>query len=342
MKWEFKHPSIKRVGLLHSEDVFNLQIKKTLPWDDSDGKESAWNAGDLGSILGLGRSTGEGNSNPLQYASLEIPMDRGAWHATVHGVTKSQTQLSDCTFTFSCAIDRELDWKLQSPAPIFGKHDFPSKMFLSFISVSAQWLPLPVTPSACTCLSVFIHCDTIYACGHILALVYSLPKKIIIIVTEFKSFKSISVISWYCGKPCTSFFWSFLLLLLLGFCFFFFHSVIFYTILRVKGGVLVWKVCFVYLSLWRWAFAQFPWADLVYPFVFSYIVFGSGQGVHNSHHLGQWKDDSRSLWRVEAFLSTSVGNLILCLLNPICQSDLYTYLQISDVILASILKLCLS
>ena len=222
MKWEFKHPSIKRVGLLHSEDVFNLQIKKTLPWDDSDGKESAWNAGDLGSILGLGRSTGEGNSNPLQYASLEIPMDRGAWHATVHGVTKSQTQLSDCTFTFSCAIDRELDWKLQSPAPIFGKHDFPSKMFLSFISVSAQWLPLPVTPSACTCLSVFIHCDTIYACGHILALVYSLPKKIIIIVTEFKSFKSISVISWYCGKPCTSFFWSFLLLLLLGFWFFFF------------------------------------------------------------------------------------------------------------------------
>ena len=46
---------------------------------DSDGKESACNAGDLGSIPGLGRSPGEGNSYPLQYSSLENPMDRGAW-----------------------------------------------------------------------------------------------------------------------------------------------------------------------------------------------------------------------------------------------------------------------
>ena len=46
---------------------------------DSDGKESACNAGDLGSITGLGRSPGEGNSYPLQYSSLENPMDRGAW-----------------------------------------------------------------------------------------------------------------------------------------------------------------------------------------------------------------------------------------------------------------------
>ena len=57
----------------------------------SDGKESACNAGDLGSIPGLGRSPGEGNGNPLQYSCLENPMDRGAWWATVHGVTKSQT-----------------------------------------------------------------------------------------------------------------------------------------------------------------------------------------------------------------------------------------------------------
>ena len=61
----------------------------------SDGKESAYNAGDLGSILGLGRSTGGGHGNPLQYSCLENPMDRGAWWATVHGVTKSQTRLSD-------------------------------------------------------------------------------------------------------------------------------------------------------------------------------------------------------------------------------------------------------
>ena len=62
--------------------------------------ESACNAGDLGSIPGSGRSPGEGNDNPLQYSCLENPMDRGAWWAAVHGVAKSQTQLSDFTFTF--------------------------------------------------------------------------------------------------------------------------------------------------------------------------------------------------------------------------------------------------
>ena len=51
------------------------------------------NAGDMGSIPGSGRSPGEGNGNPLQYSCLGNPMDRGAWWATVHGVTKSQTRL---------------------------------------------------------------------------------------------------------------------------------------------------------------------------------------------------------------------------------------------------------
>ena len=46
------------------------------------------NAGDMGSVLGLGRSPGGGNGNPLQYSCLGNPMDRGAWWATVHGVTK--------------------------------------------------------------------------------------------------------------------------------------------------------------------------------------------------------------------------------------------------------------
>ena len=55
------------------------------------GKESARNAGDLGSIPGSGRSSGEGNGNPLQYSCLENSMDRGAWQAAVHGVPKSQT-----------------------------------------------------------------------------------------------------------------------------------------------------------------------------------------------------------------------------------------------------------
>ena len=57
----------------------------------SDGKESAFNEGDLGLIPGSGRSPGEGNGNPLQYSCLENSMDRGAWWATVHEVTKSQT-----------------------------------------------------------------------------------------------------------------------------------------------------------------------------------------------------------------------------------------------------------
>ena len=48
---------------------------------------------DVGSISELGRSPGGGHGNPLQYSCLENPMDRGAWWATVHGVTKSQTQL---------------------------------------------------------------------------------------------------------------------------------------------------------------------------------------------------------------------------------------------------------
>ena len=54
----------------------------------SDGKESACSVEDLGLTPGSGRSSGEGNGNPLQYSCLENPMDRGAWRATVHAVTK--------------------------------------------------------------------------------------------------------------------------------------------------------------------------------------------------------------------------------------------------------------
>ena len=57
-------------------------------------KNPSANAGDvrdMGSIPGSGRSPGGGNGNPLQYSCLENPMNRGAWWATVHGITKSQT-----------------------------------------------------------------------------------------------------------------------------------------------------------------------------------------------------------------------------------------------------------
>ena len=59
--------------------------------DGSDGKESAYNAGDLGSIPGLGRSPGEGNGNPLQYSCLQNLTDRGAWGATAQGVAELDT-----------------------------------------------------------------------------------------------------------------------------------------------------------------------------------------------------------------------------------------------------------
>ena len=52
---------------------------------------NAGDVGDVGSIPGWGRVPGEGNGNPLQYSCLEYSTDRGAWRATVHGVTKSDT-----------------------------------------------------------------------------------------------------------------------------------------------------------------------------------------------------------------------------------------------------------
>ena len=75
----YKHQALQTLGFPHS----------------SVSKESACSAGDPGSIPGLGRSPREGNGNPLQYSCLENSMDRGAWWATAHGVTKSRTQLSN-------------------------------------------------------------------------------------------------------------------------------------------------------------------------------------------------------------------------------------------------------
>ena len=81
----------------------------------SDGKASAYNAGNPGLIPGSGRSPGEGNGNPLQYSHLQNPVDRGAWWATVHGVTKSRTRLSDFTFTLYFHHWRR-KWQ---PTPVF-------------------------------------------------------------------------------------------------------------------------------------------------------------------------------------------------------------------------------
>ena len=78
---------------MHSEEMPWARAALGFP-GGSDGKESACNAGDAGLIPGWGRSPGEGNGYPLQYACLEKSMDRGAWWATVHGITKSRTRLN--------------------------------------------------------------------------------------------------------------------------------------------------------------------------------------------------------------------------------------------------------
>ena len=71
-------------GITDSMDMSLSKLQET------DGKESACNAGDLGSIPESGRSCREWNGYPLQYSCLENPMDKGAWRATVHGVTHSR------------------------------------------------------------------------------------------------------------------------------------------------------------------------------------------------------------------------------------------------------------
>ena len=73
----------------------------------SDSKESACNARDLGSIPGSERSPGGGNGNPLQYSCLENSMDRGAWKATVHGVTKRHDWATNTITLSSCKKIKE-------------------------------------------------------------------------------------------------------------------------------------------------------------------------------------------------------------------------------------------
>ena len=85
-------------------------------YDVLDGKESTCSAGDLGSIPGLGRSRGGEHGNPPQYSCLENSMDRGTWWVTVHGITKSQTWLSDYRFhlLFLPSKEKELNWVIKS------------------------------------------------------------------------------------------------------------------------------------------------------------------------------------------------------------------------------------
>ena len=101
-------------------------LKKENAWEQrgfpggSDRKESARNVGDPTTIPGPGRSPGEGNGNPFQYSCLENSMDRDTWRATVHGVEKSRTGLSDWHFHFHFHFLRaEWSHHLQAPVKIW-------------------------------------------------------------------------------------------------------------------------------------------------------------------------------------------------------------------------------
>ena len=96
---------------------------------DLDGKESACNAGDLGSIPGLGRSPGEGNGYPLQYSCLENSKDRGVWKAIVTWVTKELDRTEQLTLTYSC-IDGHLFLI------------FLSASFMSILQSIYSWCPI--------------------------------------------------------------------------------------------------------------------------------------------------------------------------------------------------------
>ena len=78
---------VRYVWQMDSEEMAWARAAQGFP-GGSDGKESAFNAGDAGSIPGWGRSSGEGNGYPLQYSCLEKSMDKGAWLATVHGLQR--------------------------------------------------------------------------------------------------------------------------------------------------------------------------------------------------------------------------------------------------------------
>ena len=105
MEWE-KCRNSKRLKSFMSLCLFHGLLR----WISS--KESTCHTGNPGLTAGLGRSSGRGNGNRFQYSCVGNPMNRGTWWATVHGVTKSQTQLSDQACVHVCSMLKYL-WYLK-------------------------------------------------------------------------------------------------------------------------------------------------------------------------------------------------------------------------------------
>ena len=115
---------------------------------------NAGDAKDVGSIPGSGRFPGQGNGNPLQYSCLGNPMDREAWRATVHGISKSWTRLSDSAgegngtpLQYSCLENpwMEEPGRLQSMGSLRVGHDGATSLSLfTLIHWRRKWQPTPV------------------------------------------------------------------------------------------------------------------------------------------------------------------------------------------------------
>ena len=105
------------------QKMYIVSFSKGFP-GGSDGKASACNVGDPGSIPGSRRSPGEGNGNPLQYSCLENSMDGGDWYATVHGVTKNRTRQGDFTVLYVISVFYLYDPLIHMKARIILNHAY--------------------------------------------------------------------------------------------------------------------------------------------------------------------------------------------------------------------------
>ena len=177
-----------------------VSVKCTFP-SGSGGTESACNVGDLGSIAGLGRSPGEGNGNPLQYSFLENSMDGGAWWATVHGVTKSRTLLSDFTFWWNVCKNAFLKIKSSTHLP-----------FLFLVSCSTETLapgrqglffllsPSCRLPDKIQDAQVILNCKCTMNNGTYLYHLYK--NKPVLIYLQFRVKWSTCIFICWCWQPC--------------------------------------------------------------------------------------------------------------------------------------------
>ena len=145
---------INSVGISDTPRIQNTAIynkAKGFP-GGSDGKESTCNEVDLGSIPESGRSPGEENGCPLQYSCLENPTNRGAWRATVHGVAKSWTRLSDCAQaqneakpSFIKLISRQRNTRYKCIFKKYKTNVYLNRIILNSISILLRNLKLSFT-----------------------------------------------------------------------------------------------------------------------------------------------------------------------------------------------------